>query len=117
MPRAMPATSRRTQDGSARPRWPVHRPRRRARGSRSLETVSPWARGRYSTGMKIASLLLAACALLGADLALAQAYPARPIRLIVTYPPGGGADLMARLVAPHMSEVLGQPVVVENKPG
>ncbi len=47
----------------------------------------------------------------------AQAFPTKPIRLIVTYPPGGGADLMARLVAPKMAETLGQPVVVENKAG
>jgi tripartite-type tricarboxylate transporter receptor subunit TctC len=47
----------------------------------------------------------------------AQTFPGKPIRLIVTYPPGGGADLMARLVAPKMGEVLGQPVIVENKPG
>ena len=50
-------------------------------------------------------------------LALAQAFPSKPIRLVVTYPAGGGADMMARLVAPKMGEVLGQPVIVENKAG
>ncbi|MEY3654793.1 MAG: hypothetical protein RL739_2963 [Pseudomonadota bacterium] len=45
------------------------------------------------------------------------AWPTKPIGLIVTYPPGGGADAMARLVAPKMAEVLGQNVVVENRPG
>ena len=58
----------------------------------------------------LAALLVYVCA-------NAQSFPARPVRLVVSYPPGGGADLMARLVAPRMSEVLGQPVVVENKPG
>ena len=58
-----------------------------------------------------------AFALLVASSALAQSFPTKPIKLIVTYPPGGGADLMARLVAPKMAEALGQPVVVENKAG
>ena len=50
--------------------------------------------------------------------ALAQgAFPQKPITLVVTYPPGGGADGMARLIAPKMGEALGQPVVIENKPG
>lgn len=62
------------------------------------------------------------CALLStsafAPAALAQAaFPTKPITLVVTYPPGGGADAMARLIAPKMGEALGQSVVVENKPG
>ena len=67
--------------------------------------------------MKTAALSAAILALACATGAVAQSYPSKPIRLVVTYPPGGGADLMARLVAPKMSEVLGQPVVVDNKPG
>jgi len=49
--------------------------------------------------------------------ALAQPYPNRPIRLYVGYPPGGAADLVARLVGQALSVRLGQPVVIENKPG
>jgi tripartite-type tricarboxylate transporter receptor subunit TctC len=45
------------------------------------------------------------------------AYPQKPITLVVTYPPGGGADAMARLIAPKMGEALGQTIVVENRPG
>ena len=63
------------------------------------------------------SLLACIASLCIAFNAAAQGFPAKPVRLIVSYPPGGGADLMARLVAPKMAEVLGQPVVVENKAG
>ena len=49
--------------------------------------------------------------------ALAQGYPERPLRVLVGYPPGGGTDLVARIVAPPLSERLRQPVVVENRPG
>ena len=52
-----------------------------------------------------------------AQAAFARAYPSRPIHLIVPYPAGGGTDFFARLVGAKMADVLGQPVVVENKPG
>ena len=64
----------------------------------------------------LACFVLAICATFAID-ASAQTFPSKPIRLVVTYPPGGGADLMARLIAPKMAETLGQPVIVENKPG
>jgi tripartite-type tricarboxylate transporter receptor subunit TctC len=47
----------------------------------------------------------------------AQAYPARPLRWVIGFPPGGGADIVSRIMAPWLAERLGQPVVIENKPG
>src|SRR6202008_2111067 len=47
----------------------------------------------------------------------AQSYPSKPIRFIVSFPLGGSSDLIARAIAPRMGERLGQPVVVENRPG
>lgn len=61
----------------------------------------------------LASSLLA----IGAGAASAQAWPVKPITMVVTYPAGGGADTMARLIAPKLGEALGQPIVIENKPG
>jgi tripartite-type tricarboxylate transporter receptor subunit TctC len=49
--------------------------------------------------------------------ASAQAYPTRPVRLLVGFPPGGGSDVGARIIANRLSELWGQQVIVENKPG
>jgi tripartite-type tricarboxylate transporter receptor subunit TctC len=52
-----------------------------------------------------------------AQAALAQDFPTRPLRMVVPFPPGSGPDLVARLVAEHLRESLGQPVVIDNRPG
>jgi len=63
--------------------------------------------------------LAAAAALLpaGTSLARAQAFPTRPIRIVIGYPAGGSTDLLARIVGQYLSERLGQTFVIENKPG
>src|SRR6476469_7651030 len=63
----------------------------------------------------IASFLFTAGA--WAQNSAARSYPERPVRLIVPYPPGGGSDVMARILAPRMSESLGQQVVIDNRAG
>ena len=64
-------------------------------------------------GARLAALLVLSLAALSAT----GQYPSRPIRLLVPNPPGGATDTLARLIAPKLGEALGQPVVVDNRPG
>jgi tripartite-type tricarboxylate transporter receptor subunit TctC len=69
----------------------LQRRRLLAAGAAALSTATPWA--------------------------LAQSWPSKPIRLVVPFPPGGLIDNMARLIQPKLAQELGQPVVIDNKPG
>ena len=72
------------------------------------------------TNSILRSALLAlgfACSLATPLAALADSYPERPIKFVVPYPPGGGTDVVARIVQPRLQAVLGQSIVIENKGG
>jgi len=62
-------------------------------------------------------VVISAAMILPAGVYAADAFPARPIRLIVPYPPGGGTDIVARVVGEKLGTSLGQPIVVDNRGG
>jgi tripartite-type tricarboxylate transporter receptor subunit TctC len=97
-----------------------------ARGSRcALRKYSPFAIpydgimpvGRVRRGGAMRRLLSVLLLCVAATQAFAQGYPAKPLKMIIPYPPGGGNDTLGRLFASKLSDRLGQPVVVENRPG
>jgi tripartite-type tricarboxylate transporter receptor subunit TctC len=116
--------SRRRDPRAARParrlaRWVAKRAAGGARGgARQDPAARHFTEHRGDTPCNKRTLLSLLAARRCRPLAIAQAtWPSQPIRLIVPYPAGGGTDFFARLVAPGMGEALGQPVIVENRPG
>src|SRR4051812_1974374 len=97
----------------ARSSWPIALDAERIMNG---PTRSPNLGGRPMPGL-LRLILTAALLFAGTAAAQAQTYPNRPIRLLVGYPPGGAVDLIARLYGQGLSVRLGQPVVIENKPG
>lgn len=68
-------------------------------------------------GGSIAASLIGGLAMLCASTVSAESYPERPVTLVVGFPPNGSTDVVARILAEHMSATLGEPVLVENRPG
>jgi tripartite-type tricarboxylate transporter receptor subunit TctC len=70
--------------------------------------------------MKLSKLAVVACALVAAlatHAGWSQTYPSKPVRLIVPWPPGGGADVLSRMLSPKLSEALGQQIIIDNRGG
>src|SRR3954465_7404535 len=83
---------------------------RRVRGNAPAKGVR--SRARYGRGLLLKAVVLAA--LTGSSFA---ADPSRPVRLLVPFAPGGGADTLARIITPRLSESMGEQWVVDNRPG
>jgi tripartite-type tricarboxylate transporter receptor subunit TctC len=72
---------------------------------------------KHSTFARRVHLIIGLAAVACSAIAAAQTYPAKPVRIIVGFPPGGGVDIIARLIGSELQKTLGQPIVVENRTG
>ena len=75
------------------------------------------ARAARARRLRVAAVLVAAVVIVGAGSACAQYFPAKPVKLVLSFPPGGGTDAIARPLAQRMTRSLGQPVIVDHRPG
>src|SRR5471030_2909225 len=66
---------------------------------------------------KISNMAALLLLLGGSSIVLTQAYPAKPIRMLIGFPPGGGTDIIGRIVAQKLGEALGQQIIVDNRGG
>src|SRR4249920_2014336 len=99
-----------------RGRGDVAHPHRRAGGG-AVNTATSHTRRALLRASVAAIVCNGAILCFGAAAAMAQAFPAKPVRVIVPFPPGGGADALARLIGPRLTEIWGQQVIIENRPG
>jgi tripartite-type tricarboxylate transporter receptor subunit TctC len=86
-------------------------------GIGGADSRNPERGPRYGRAAWVKRLALLAIVVASAGLAHAQSYPSRPIKLIVPWPAGGGVDTAARMIAEPLGQRLGQPIVVDNRPG
>lgn len=84
---------------------------------RHLWVNETFARGRMQRAKHQFRMLCSAALLVASGLAAAQSFPARPIRIVVPYTPGGFTDVTTRIVAGELSKNVGQNVIIDNRPG
>ena len=87
------------------------------KSAKDLQSNAPWRKGTSMIHFAKSALAALFAATMFASAAQAQAWPSKPIHIIVPYPPGGSSDIIARAISKPLSEALKQPVIVENKPG